>query len=147
MPETDGSKNTDQTGGTEPAGPVSPSVPSRVETALACLATAARILGIPADYEGLCRAFPSRKPDELSLILLRGAKKLGIKARQITTTIGRLDKLPQPSLLLLPDGDVMVLLRAEPAPPEHEGDDESVREAVGKGRVILFHPRGKQPFI
>jgi hypothetical protein len=73
----------------------------QVEIVLACLATAAHILRIPADYEDLCCAFPSSKADELPLILLRAAKKLGIKAKLITTTIDRLDKLPSQFSLFL----------------------------------------------
>jgi subfamily B ATP-binding cassette protein HlyB/CyaB len=147
MTEPIGSENTETSGRTEQASSVLPSAPSHVEIALACLATAAHILGIPADYEGLCRAFPSRKTDELPLILLRAAKKLDIKAKLITTTIDRLDKLPSPSLLLFPDGEVMVMLRAEPTPPDHESEEKSVREAAKKGKVMLFHPREKRPFV
>jgi subfamily B ATP-binding cassette protein HlyB/CyaB len=109
--------------------------------------TAARIAGIPADLDGILRAFPSRKTEEIILILLRAARKLGLKAKHITTSIDRLDKLPSPSLLLFPDGETVICLRAENAPPEHESDEESVKKAALNGRVVLFHPRGKKPFI
>jgi subfamily B ATP-binding cassette protein HlyB/CyaB len=131
------------TGGTEPTGPVSQSAPPLVEMALACLATAAHIAGIPADHEALCRAFPSRNAHELPLTLLRAAKKIGFKAKRTSASMDRLDRLPSPSLLLLPDGDTMVLLRAEPAPPAHEGAEA---EAPKSGKAILFHPREKRPF-
>jgi subfamily B ATP-binding cassette protein HlyB/CyaB len=111
--------------------------------ALACLATAAHIAGIPADHEALCRAFPSRDIGELPIILLRAAKKIGFKAKKTNTSIDRLDRLPSPSLLLFPDGEVMVLLRADAAPPAHEGAEA---EAPTNGKATLFHPREKRPF-
>jgi subfamily B ATP-binding cassette protein HlyB/CyaB len=139
--------NMNEAENTEVPNPAPSSAPPLVEAALACLVTAARISGIPADLEGILRAFPSRRTEEIILILLRAAKKLGLKAKHITTSIYRLDKLPSPSLLLFPDGETVICLRTENAPPEHESDEESVKKAALKGRVILFHPRGKKPFI
>jgi subfamily B ATP-binding cassette protein HlyB/CyaB len=128
---------------TESQDPASSVLPSPVEYALICLAMAARAAGIPEDPEGLCRAFPSRKIEEMPITLLRAAKKIGLKAKMAKTTMERIDKLPQPSLLLFPDGDVIVLLRAELKPPEHESEEQ---ETV-RGKVMLFHPREKQPFV
>jgi subfamily B ATP-binding cassette protein HlyB/CyaB len=139
--------NINESGNMEPQNPTSSSSPPLVEAGLACLVTAARIAGIPADLEGILRAFPSRRTEEIILVLLRAAKKLGLKAKHITTSIDRLDKLPSPSLLLFPDGETVICLRAENAPPEHESDEESVKKAALDGRVVLFHPRGKKPFI
>ena len=111
-----------------------------MEKALAALATAARIAGIPADPESLCRAFPSRDLTSIPFILLRAAKKTGLKAKRMTTSAERLDRLPQPSLLLLPDGDVLIFLKAEAAP---DGSPET-RE---KGRVLLLRPAERKPFV
>jgi subfamily B ATP-binding cassette protein HlyB/CyaB len=132
------------------AGPGGPASPSVVETALICLAVAARAAGIPADPEGLLRAFPSRDADALTLTLLRAAKKTGLKARRVNTTLERLDRLPQPSLLLCPDGDVFVLLRAERAktPPDRDATAGSPETDIpGSGKAMLFHPREKRPFV
>ena len=136
-----------------PDGLASPASASLVETALICLATAARIAGIPADPEGLLRAFPSRDPDELTLTLLRAAKKTGFKARMTKTALERIDRLPQPSLLLCPDGGVFVLLRVERAKSAETLSDESPSSdglKTGKsedGKAMLFHPREKRPFV
>jgi len=105
--------------------------PSPVEEALSALAVAARVTGLPIDPEALLRAFPSRDEGELDITLLRAAKKIGLKAKKIETSVERLDKLPQPTLLLCGDG-VYVLLRAE-------------RNDAGEGRVTLFHPREGRP--
>ena len=42
-----------------------------VENAIVSLAIAARIAGVPADPESLCRAFPSRDPSASPLVLLQ----------------------------------------------------------------------------
>ena len=42
-----------------------------MENAIVSLAMAARIAGIPADPESLCRAFPSRDPSASPLVLLQ----------------------------------------------------------------------------
>ncbi|MDR3279302.1 MAG: type I secretion system permease/ATPase [Synergistaceae bacterium] len=140
-------ENTEQSGEAGPSGSASLSEPSKVEAALACLVAAAHISGIPADHEGLCRAFPSRKVEELSLILLRAAKKIGLKAKHVNTTLDRLDRLPQPSLLLFPDGEVLVLIRSESNIPAHESEEEEVKDAAKKGKIMLYHPREKRPFV
>ena len=135
-------------GGAGPEGPASPVPPSPVETALICLAMAAQVAGIPADPQGLCRAFPSRDVDAIPLILLRAAKKIGLKAKRVSTSMDKLDRLPQPSLLLLPDGEVFILLRAEAAPDGNSEDTGKAPEAEkAGGRVMLFHPREQRPFI
>jgi subfamily B ATP-binding cassette protein HlyB/CyaB len=145
-----------QTEGAGPGGPASPPPLSPVETALLCLATAARVAGLPVDPEGLLRAFPSRNAADIPLILLRAAKKVGLKAKKIDTTAERLDKLPQPSLLLCPDNDVYVLLRAELPDKKHTEDGasadscESCENCGGQpktGKVLLFHPRENRPFV
>ena len=127
-------------GGAGSEGPASSDPAALVENALAALATAARIAGLPADPESLCRAFPSRDPASIPLILLRAAKKTGLKAKRLTTSPDKLDRLPQPSLLLLPDGDVLIFLRAEAAP---DGSVEDPR----KGRVLLLRPAERKPFV
>ena len=122
-----------------------PFVPT-VESALFCLATAARVLGLPVEPEGLCRAFPSREIGDIPLTLLRAAKKIGLKAKRIITSFDRLDKLPSPSLLLFPDGDVAVLLRCDYADKADKCDDGSASD-VPDGRAMLFHPSQKRPYV
>ena len=63
----------------------------------------------------------------------------------------KLDRLPQPSLLLFPDGNVLIFLRAESAAAVSPGGPESAEESDDNtpkdGKVMLYHPREKQPFI
>lgn len=132
-------------GGAGPEGSAPPVSPSPVEMALTCLAMAAQIAGIPADAEGLCRAFPSREREQIPLILLRAAKKIGLKAKRLSTSLDKIDRLPQPSLLLFPDGKVLVFLRAE-AKVKNKNDESTEGEEL-EGRVMLFHPEERTPFI
>ena len=117
-----------------------------MENAIVSLAIAARIAGIPADPESLCRAFPSREPSAIPLILLRAAKALGLKAKRMTTSTERLDRLPQPSLLLLSDGGVLIFLRFEAATNE-AAPDASPDASPGGGRAMLLRAGEKRPFV
>ena len=130
--------NHEQTGASAPHD----TPPSRVEYALLALATAANVTGLPTNPEGLLRAFPSRDEGEMAVTLLRAAKKIGLKAKLVKTSLDRIDRMPRPTLLLCDDGDVYVLLRAEWEKPE-QGADPS----VSGGRVLVFHPRDKTPVV
>lgn len=103
------------------------------DDALLALAIAAQIAGLPADPEGLRRAFPASDAGTLPLTLLRAARSLGLKAKRIETSPEKLDRMPQPTLLLLPDGQVFVLLAAD--------------FKKDKKRVMLLRPGEKQPFV
>ena len=103
------------------------------DDALLALAVAAQIAGLPADPEGLRRAFPASDAGALPLTLLRAARSLGLKAKRIETSLEKLDRMPQPTLLLLPDGQVLVLLAAD--------------FKKDKKRVMLLRPGEKQPFV
>lgn len=103
------------------------------DDALLALAVAAQIAGLPADPEGLRRAFPASDAGALPLTLLRAARSLGLKAKRIETSPEKLDRMPQPTLLLLPDGQVFVLLAAD--------------FKKDKKRVMLLRPGEKQPFV
>ncbi|GHV31220.1 peptidase C39 [Synergistales bacterium] len=78
----------------------------------------------------------------VTLILLRAAKKIGLKAKNISVTLDNLDRLPQPSLLLFPDGATMVLLKAEPPANDENGD----KPQNGR-KVMLYRPGEKRPFV
>ena len=103
------------------------------DDALLALAVAAQIAGLPADPEGLRRAFPASDAGALPLTLLRAARSLGLKAKRIETSPEKLDQMPQPTLLLLYDGQVLVLLTAD--------------FKKNKKRIMLLRPGEKQPLV
>lgn len=98
---------------------------------LACLVIAARILRIPAELDQLERAHPIATPGAETLILLKAAKSLGLKAKQVHCTAERLCHAPVPSLLLLADGSCRILIKANPE----------------EQKALIYHPDWQQPQV
>jgi subfamily B ATP-binding cassette protein HlyB/CyaB len=86
---------------------------STIDSGLMCLVTAARFLGISADYEQLKRdAVVSADATDIVTILY-AAPKLGIKAKQGTTALTKLQKLSLPVLALLKNGRFVAIVKAD----------------------------------
>lgn len=102
---------------------------AQIQGGLVCLVTAAKILGIPADYKQLERAFVIDDNSIAVHILLRAAKELDLKAREVSSTLERLPQLSYPVLALCADGNYVVLVRAD------------------EGKVLIFDPRQGKPVI
>jgi subfamily B ATP-binding cassette protein HlyB/CyaB len=106
---------------------------SRADWAFLCLVTAARVLGIPADYNQLVRAYPPGDYSELRL--LRAAKGLSLKAKKTTGNTDRLDRMPLPALAFMRDGNVKLLIKSSPEKlliydPNQSGDEKSAPRPV-----------------
>lgn len=116
--------NSTQSGGTESTGERNN---QKIDSGLMCLVTAARILGIPADYGQLKRAFlVSDAPTDV-VILLRAAKELGLKAKQTQTMLNKIPKISLPAMALLGNGQYVVLVKAD------------------EQRVLIFDPYKERP--
>lgn len=102
---------------------------SNIREGLVCLVTAAKILGIPADYQQLERAFVIDDKSIGTHILVRAAKELDMKAREVDSNLQRLPNLSYPLLALRAEGGYIVLIRA----------DES--------KVLMYDPRVGKPMI
>jgi len=83
----------------------------KLDTALICLATAAKILGIPADEQQLRRAYAIGSAGMDITTLLRAAKDIGLKARLVTPAPERFSKLPIPAIAILKNGNCVVVGR------------------------------------
>jgi subfamily B ATP-binding cassette protein HlyB/CyaB len=92
-----------------------PETPPRpaVDGGLACLVTAAKLLGIPADYNQLKRAFVVADTVADTVTLLRAAKELGLKAKQTQTTLEKLPRLALPAMAQLVNGQYAVIVKAD----------------------------------
>ena len=100
----------------------------RMDAGIAGLVAALRILGVPADYEGIRHACGGEAPDVDGLI--RQAQRLGAKARVVKTAWERLERTPLPALVPGPDGNILVLVKASP-------DRVLVHDAVsGQTRIL-----------
>ena len=84
-----------------------------IDSGLMCLVTAARLLGIPAEYQQLKRAFVVSDTAADAVTLLRAAKELGLKAKQTQTRVTKLSKLALPAMALLGNGQYVVIVKAD----------------------------------
>jgi len=84
-----------------------------IDSGLQCLVTAARLLGIPADYQQLKRAFSVSEAPADAVTLLRAAKELGFKARQTQTKLSKIPKLALPVMAQLRNGQYVVIVKAD----------------------------------
>ena len=135
--ELNGILENSETGRVEAADSAPPLSPA--EAAIIALVSAAHMLGLPVDPEGLLRAFPARETDAIPLILLRAAKKIGLKAKRTNVGPERLGKIPQPSLLLMKGGIVVLLMRTMMMQNKETGEQE--------GRAMLLYPGEMQPVV
>lgn len=100
----------------------------KLDTALLCLVTISKLLGIPADEEQLRRAYAIGNAGMDATNLLRAAKDLGLKSRLITSEPEKLAKLTLPAIAVLENGNYVVLLRYD------------------ENKVFLFDPYKDKPF-
>lgn len=98
-----------------------------LDSGLICMVTAARILGIPAEYEQLKRAFSVSDVAADTVTLLRVAKELGLKAKQSQTVVTKLPKLSLPAMALLNNGQYVVIVKTD------------------EKRVLIFDPYKERP--
>jgi ABC-type bacteriocin/lantibiotic exporter with double-glycine peptidase domain len=82
------------------------------DLALHCLVAASRILGLPADYKLLTRAFPQNEYPQLRLP--RAAKGLNLKAKKTTGNARRLKGMPLPAFVFMKDESVTFLIKSTP---------------------------------
>jgi subfamily B ATP-binding cassette protein HlyB/CyaB len=109
------------------AEPVDPAAQPAIDSGLMCLVTAARLLGIPADYQQLKRAFAVSDAPVNTIDLLRAAKELGLKAKQTRTLAAKLAKLSLPAIIQLTNGQYSVIVKADAE------------------RVLVFDPYKERP--
>ncbi len=87
--------------------------PKRIDTALHCLVTISRLLGLPADEVQLRRAYVVGPAVMDTMMLMRAAKELGLKARVIHPEKAKLSKLPLPAIARLKNGNYVVVVRQD----------------------------------
>ncbi|MBK1840821.1 type I secretion system permease/ATPase [Azospirillum sp. YIM B02556] len=132
-----------------PQGPQSgPNPGPRLDPGIAGLVSALRILGIPADYDGVRHACGGESPDLTGLV--RQAHRLGAKARVMKTKWERLERTPLPALVPGPDGGFLVLAKAgndrvlvhDAATNQTRVLDRAAFEPLWSGRLICLGRKG-----
>lgn len=86
---------------------------ARLDTALKCLVTIAKLYGIPADDGQLRRAYVVTAMGMDTLTMLRAAKELGLKAKQIAADGQRFSDLPLPAVAILKNGNYVVVAQRQ----------------------------------
>jgi ATP-binding cassette, subfamily B, bacterial HlyB/CyaB len=99
----------------------------QIDTALVCLVTVAKLLGIPADEEQLRRAYVMGGASMDTTSLVRAAKELGLKSRLVDTKPEKLMKTPLPAIAILKNGNFIVVLKTDGA------------------KLLLFDPYRERP--
>ncbi|AIF49858.1 peptidase domain-containing ABC transporter [Pelosinus sp. UFO1] len=102
--------------------------PQHIDTALICLVTVAKILGIPADIVQMRRAYVVGAVGMDDVAFVRAAKDLGMKARLVKAEQEKFLQYPLPAVVILKNGNYVLVVR-------REGD-----------KVVLIDPYKPQPF-
>jgi len=103
-------------------------VEEKIDSGLKCLVTAVKLLGIPADYQQIKRAFVvADNVTADTVTILRAAKELGVKAKKTKTDLNKLSKVALPAIALLKNGEYVVIVKAD------------------SQRVLIFDPRKARP--
>lgn len=122
---------------------------SSIKCGLMCLVTAAKILGIPADYQQIERAFVIDETSSGLRIILRAAKELGLKARDTASESSRLANIALPAIVLLSGERYAVLIKADeknvlvydPSQGKPEILTQAAFAEVWTGKMILLARR------
>jgi subfamily B ATP-binding cassette protein HlyB/CyaB len=101
----------------------------RLDTALICLVTIAKMFGIPADEAQLRRAYVVSSVGMDTITMQRAAKELGLKSRLVKIKPEKIMDMPLPAVAILKNGNYIVIVRL---------DNEKVR---------IIDPYRPQPFI
>lgn len=99
----------------------------KLDSSMMCLVTAAKLLGIPADYQQLKRAFMIAGTTSDTATILRAANELGLKAKRAETNLGKLPKLSLPVMAQLGNGQYVAIVKAD------------------QERVLIFDPYKERP--
>lgn len=119
------------------------------DSGLLSLVAVARLFGIPAEYHQLKRTFGVSGAPADMVVMLRAAKELGMKAKQITATLDKLPQLPLPAVALLKNGNHAVIVKADknnlllkdPVTGQPFTVSHEAFAAVWEGKVILLAKR------
>lgn len=119
------------------------------DTGLACLSILAKLHGLPADPSQIRHQFAAPGAVLDTLQLLRAAKAIGLKAKEVTTTFSRLEKLHLPAIAQHRDGHYFILAKVsedkvliqDPLETRPLSLPRTLFEEAWSGRLILFTRR------
>lgn len=100
-----------------------------VDTGVACLVMLARFHNVAASAEQLCYQLSSSAQPFGQTELLLAARKLGLKAKSVQTTISRLDRTPLPAIATDRDGSFFIIAKLD------------------EGKALIQDPRASRPEV
>ncbi len=121
----------------------------KIDTGLACLVLIAKYHGIAVDPAQIKHAFAIDADGMSSMEILRVAKELKFKAKNVNITFEKLQKLPLPAIVGLKDrffiiakteNEQVLVLNPEENKPRIQSKEEFLRD--WNGNIILFTYRG-----
>lgn len=124
-------------------------VDQKKDTGLACLLLVARLHGVAVDPEQLRHQHGTPGEPLTTLRILRAAKSLGLKAKEVRSDPSRLDKLQLPAIAEHTDGRYFVLAKAakdkvliqDPLEATPQTLPLELLKEAWSGRLILFARR------
>ncbi|MHC8391274.1 type I secretion system permease/ATPase [Pseudomonas sp. MDT2-39-1] len=99
------------------------------DTGLVCLVMLARFHSVAASAEQLAHEFAPAQQPFTSRELLLAARKLGLKAKSVNTTIARLDRTPLPAIATNSDGTFFIIAKLD------------------QGKALIQDPRAERPEV
>jgi subfamily B ATP-binding cassette protein HlyB/CyaB len=129
------------------AAPTDPPPPG--DSGLTSFALMLRLLGVPATTEQLAHQLDLGRRPMTPSDMLRGAKRIGLKARLVTTRPERLARTPLPAIAMTRDGRAFVLAKLadgqaliqDPAEPRPTTISLDALAALWDGRLVLMARR------
>lgn len=122
---------------------------AQTDTGLSALATLARLHGIPVSRDQLRHAYGEHDQAFDSLTILRAAKELGLKSKEIETHWDRLGRLSLPAIAQNKDGHFFVLAKVaddkvliqDPLENRPQTLPRDLFEQAWSGKLIMFTRR------
>lgn len=99
------------------------------DTGLVCLVMLARFHSVAASAEQLAHEFAPAQQSFTPRELLLAARKLGLKAKSVNTTVARLDRTPLPAIAANGDGTFFIIAKLD------------------QGKALIQDPRAERPEV
>lgn len=120
-----------------------------IDTGLVCLVMLSRLLEMPANPEGLQHQFGQSDQPFSTTDILRAAKSIGLKAREITSNLERLKKVSLPCIAETHDGRYFIIGQLSPEQVLIQQPDQGQPQALSydefsslwNGQIILLTRR------
>jgi ATP-binding cassette, subfamily B, bacterial HlyB/CyaB len=102
---------------------------AQIDTGVACLVMLARLHNVAASSDQLCHQLSANSSALGQTELLLAARKLGLKARWVNTTLSRLDRTPLPAIAMDRDGSFFIIAKLD------------------AGKALIHDPRCSRPLV